>query len=100
MTVEQKSNTSGKSDQGKVRTDLVIPDFILGVAEVRTFGTKKYGPDTWKDIPDAVNRYYAATLRHLLAWRNGDTVDAESGLNHLKHVACNIMFLQELTKGK
>ena len=82
-----------KFDGDKVRLDLIDPEFIEGVGSVLTFGAKKYGPNNWQGVEDAVNRYYAATLRHLMAYRSGDVNDAESGISHLFHAACNLMFL-------
>ena len=82
-----------KNDQGKNRLDLIEPQFIEGVGEVLTFGAAKYGPNNWQNVEDAEDRYYAAALRHLMAWRRGEVVDEESGLSHLKHAATNIMFL-------
>lgn len=87
-----------KHDEGKNRLDLIEPEFIEGVGKVLTFGAEKYGPNNWQNVDDAENRYYAAALRHLLAWRKGEKVDSESGLSHLDHVATNIMFLQHFER--
>lgn len=87
-----------KNDQGKNRLDLIEPQFIEGVGEVLTFGATKYEPNSWQNVEDAEDRYYAAALRHLMAWRRGEVVDEESGLSHLKHVATNIMFLLHFEK--
>lgn len=86
-------NVGIKHDDGKNRLDLVEPSFIEGVGEVLTFGAQKYGPDSWQNVEDGVDRYYAAALRHLLAYRKGEKMDPESGKSHLYHVACNMMFL-------
>jgi hypothetical protein len=43
-----------------------------------------------------VDRYYAAALRHLPAWRGGEELDPESGLTHLAHALANAAFLMEL----
>lgn len=87
-----------KNDWDKNRLDLIEPQFIEGVGEVLTFGAQKYEPNNWQKVEDAEDRYYAATLRHLMAWRKGEKIDPESGLNHLDHVACNIMFLQHFDR--
>ncbi len=93
------SSTAGrKDDQGKNRLDLIEPEFIEGVGKVLTFGAEKYEENNWQKVDNAENRYYAAAMRHLLAWRKGEKIDPESGLNHLDHVACNIMFLQHFEK--
>lgn len=87
--------TSGqKDDKEKNRLDLIEPEFIEGVGKVLTFGANKYEPNNWQKVDDAEDRYYAAALRHLIAWRRGEKTDPESGISHLDHVACNIMFLQ------
>lgn len=43
------------------------------------------------------SRLFGSTLRHLFAWYRGETIDPESGLNHLSHAACNIIFLLEFS---
>ena len=82
-----------KDDKGKTRFDLVDTEFEEAVAEVLTYGANKYAPDSWRHIEDAVNRYYASLRRHINAYRKGEKIDPESGLSHLAHAACNIMFL-------
>jgi len=83
-----------KHDDGKLLMSLVQPSFIKGVAEVLTFGAKKYTAHSWQTIPNAKERYIDALLRHLYAYLDGEQLDNESGLHHLKHVATNIMFIQ------
>ena len=90
--------TGRKDDQEKNRLDLIEPEFIEGVGKVLTFGADKYEPNNWQNVEDAENRYYAAALRHLIAWRKGEKTDPESGLSHLDHVACNIMFLKHFER--
>ena len=87
-----------KLDQGKLRIDLVDPEFVEQVASVLTFGAKKYAPTNWQKVEDPVNRYYAACMRHLIAWRKGEKTDPESGLSHLSHAATNLMFLSWFTR--
>ena len=89
--------SEGKKDEGKNRLDLVYPILIEQVGRVRTFAvTSKYGdPENWKTIDNLISRYTAAAMRHFEAWRSGEKVDKESGLSHLAHCACNIMFLME-----
>lgn len=87
-----------KNDQDKIRLDLIEPSFIEAVGKVLTFGAKKYEPNNWQKVDNPVNRYYAAAMRHLMAWREGEEKDPESGINHLAHVATNIMFLMHFEK--
>ena len=90
---------NAKYDQGKNRLDLVFPSIIEEIGFIRTYGVKKYkDPDNWKRIDDAKQRYTAAAMRHFEAWRKGEKLDPESGLRHLAHAACNLMFLIELER--
>jgi hypothetical protein len=82
-----------KYDDGKLRYDLMPPECLCGIVEVLTYGAKKYAPDNWQKVPDAKNRYYAACMRHLEAWRMGQDKDQESVLEHLKHAATCLIFL-------
>lgn len=87
------NNIGRKDDQDKIRLDLIEPEFIESVGKVLTFGASKYEPNNWQNVEDGEDRYYAAVLRHLMAYRKGEEKDPESGLSHLEHAACNIMFL-------
>lgn len=91
-----KDNTRAqeyKHDDGKTRFDLVLPEFEEAVADVMSVGAAVYGPNTWQDVDDPVERYYAALRRHISAWRQGEQTDPESGCHHLAHAAVNCMFL-------
>lgn len=83
-----------KYDKEKPRTDLLPSKALVAVAEVLAKGAVKYDTHNWrKGI--AWSRVYAATQRHLFAWNDGQTIDKESGFNHLAHACCNLMFLLE-----
>lgn len=84
--------SGSKFDGGKPRMGLVHPDFIEGVAEVLTFGAKKYAAWNWAQGIE-FDRLYDAAQRHLNAWNKGEDLDPESGKSHLMHAACELMFL-------
>lgn len=86
------SATGGtKHDQDKPRTDLLDYTFIEGVAKVLGFGAKKYAEDNWrKGI--SIRRLMGAALRHCFAFLQGENNDPESGLSHLYHAGCCLMF--------
>lgn len=96
MKAEKSGNSiiSGrKDDQGKLRYDLLDPQPIEDLVRVLTAGAAKYGDSNWKQVENAENRYYAAMLRHVQAWRQGEKQDKEDGLPHLAHAMCCLMFL-------
>ena len=83
-----------KHDEGKLRYSLLDFTFLKQIVKIREYGVKKYrDPEGWKKVPDAKQRYKEALLRHIFAWAEGEEVDPESGLPHLAHAACNIMFI-------
>lgn len=82
-----------KFDTGKLRWDLLPYDAVEDIVAVLTFGARKYDDDNWKYVTPAKPRYFAATMRHLVAWFGGEKLDKETGINHLAHAACCILFL-------
>ncbi|QOI69527.1 hypothetical protein XaavBphi31_30 [Xanthomonas phage Xaa_vB_phi31] len=87
-----------KFDAGKVRPSLLIqgmPRALLRVADVLTFGAKKYEAHSWKQVENGEERYNDAKLRHMFAEALGDNQDSESGIEHLAHEICNSLFLLE-----
>ena len=84
-----------KFDGDKLRPDLVPASSTLALAEVLTFGARKYKPNNWRNCTDLA-RYKAAMERHLLAYKMGEIYDSESGMPHLWHAMTNIAFLIEL----
>lgn len=85
-----------KDDSGKLRYDLMPVDAERMVVDVLTYGAQKYAPENWRYVPDARARYYAATRRHMEAWRSGVMVDPETGLHHLSHAICCLLFQLQL----
>lgn len=87
-------NQEAKADAGKYRPSLVpVKDLLEAVARVREYGNNKYGdPENWKTVDP--ERYVDALGRHWASFNdNPPSVDEESGLPHLWHIACNVAFL-------
>jgi hypothetical protein len=83
-----------KFDTGKLRYDLVSPLALDQLVAVLTYGANKYRDRNW-EVGMPWGRAFAAAMRHLWAWWRGETLDKETGLNHLAHAMCNVMFLLE-----
>lgn len=96
--IKQMNKQEAKADAGKPQLTLVPRQILFDIAEVRMFGTAKYGdPDNWKQVD--IQRYRDAAFRHFMAYLDDPQGnDEESGLSHLAHLACNIAFLCELEK--
>jgi hypothetical protein len=86
-----------KFDTDKLPVNLLSSEALLQTAAVLKFGADKYHAHNWRD-GFAWSRPLAAAMRHIMAYNDGEDKDPESGLSHLAHAACCIMFLLEFEK--
>ena len=82
-----------KHDSDKLRYDLLPVEPIEEVVGVLTYGSKKYADNNWQHVEPYADRYYAAAMRHLQAWRKGEKYDPETKQHHLAHCICCLMFI-------
>lgn len=83
-----------KNDTGKPTFDLLPLDLFEDVNKVLEHGAKKYGINNWRKKEGfKLSRCYNALLRHLIAWWAGENNDKETGISHLAHAMCNLIFL-------
>lgn len=83
----------GRKDDGdKLPLHLLPHDALTEVAKVLDYGQRKYDARNWEKGM-AWSRPYSACLRHLWAWWRGQERDPETGLSHLAHAACCVLFL-------
>ena len=88
-------NRDAKADAGKPRPTLVPVSLIRGgYGNTRIRMREIPRPGDWRNVEP--QRYRDALYRHWLAYLDGEIYDAESGLPHLWHLACNAAFLIEL----
>jgi hypothetical protein len=85
-----------KFDQEKARMGLLPPRALRLVSEVLTFGAKKYLPNNWKYVENGPERYLDAALRHITSYMTGEKNDPETGLPHMAHALCCLMFIADL----
>jgi len=86
-----------KADQGKLRYDLIPITALEGIAEIFTYGSKKYDDFNWyKSLQPT--RYYAAAMRHIMEVMKGNKIDPESGLKHIDHAIVSLIMYRELTE--
>lgn len=90
----QELNSFEKKDDNKPRMELIDPDYMIGVAQVLTFGAEKYEANNWKKATEEdLERIKGAQLRHIMAYNSGELIDPESGLNHQYHISFGCMVL-------
>lgn len=91
--------TGLKYDSDKPRMSLLPARALESVADVLTFGAKKYGPNNWRLVDNMKERYLNATLRHISAIMKDEDMDPESGLPHAAHAICGLMFMLDIELG-
>jgi hypothetical protein len=79
-------------DAGKLRMDLIPPEWEEGLAEVLTKGAEKYEPRNW-ELGMPWSKIIGSARRHLLKFQKGERYDPETGCHHLFMAAWNILAL-------
>lgn len=96
IQASRTATTGGrKFDGDKLRYGLLPPKALKETVHVLSLGAIKYEENNWMYVPDSQNRYFDALQRHIWAWKSGEQNDQETGVNHLAHAMCNLMFILE-----
>lgn len=84
----------------KAALHLVPAALSIYASQAMSLGAAKYGPYNWRENKVQAHVYYAAALRHLAAWFDGEDADPESHALHLAHAAaCLAILLDALATG-
>ncbi|CAB4134467.1 hypothetical protein UFOVP273_86 [uncultured Caudovirales phage] len=88
------AKTAVRFDTNKTRWDLLPFEAVEDIVKVLEFGAKKYAAHNWqKGDGFAYTRVLNSLLRHIFAFMQGEDNDPESGLSHMAHAGCNVVFL-------
>lgn len=86
--------TAIKADSGKPPLALIPQRPLFEVAKVLGFGAQKYGAHNYRDGFDW-SRLTSSSLRHIYQFNEGENVDPETGVSHIAHAICGLLFLLE-----
>ena len=81
-----------KFDGNKPTYELLPDDALAAIQKILDFGAVKYAARNW-ELGMEWRRPWNACLRHLWAWMRREPCDQESGMSHLWHAGCCILFL-------
>jgi hypothetical protein len=96
--IRSKLKAAGiKHDTGKAPMSLLSHEALHQTAMVLEFGRQKYAAHNWRNGFEW-SRPLSAAMRHLTAFIDGEDKDPESGLSHLAHAMCCVMFVLEFEK--
>lgn len=89
--------TGGQKGTKPQRYDLIPWESVATIACAYHYGASKYedpdvGPHNWRR-GYKWSLSYAALMRHLTAWWDGEDTDPESGLSHLAHAGWHVLTL-------
>lgn len=69
----------------------VLMEVGVGMQE----GARKYGRHNYRVIGVRGSVYYDATMRHMMAWWEGEDIDPDSGLSHITKAICSLVVLRD-----
>jgi len=93
--MKKMNNTKAKRfDEGKLQWDLLPWKGLIEVVKVAEMGAKKYGKYNYRKGMEWT-RVLNSAFRHLIAIRNGEDRDKESGVLHAAHFVFNGLMLIE-----
>lgn len=95
------NNPKTQFGAAKIPLHLVPPSAIHALANAFADGAAKYGPYNWREFAISSSVYYAACMRHLFAWWDGEDLAQDSGKSHIDHaMACLAMIKDGQSVGK
>lgn len=99
--VSKGTQEAVKYDDGKPDWSLVPFEALEGMVKVLEFGANKYAGWNWTingGFP--YTRVLRSCLRHIFAYMRGEDNDPESGLSHIHHAMCNLLFISHYIGNK
>lgn len=95
--VRTTSSTGGQKGMKPERFDLIPIGPLTALARHYGAGALKYDDHQWRKGYEW-SKSFAALMRHLTAWWNGEDIDAETGSPHLAAVAWHAFTLLEFAE--
>lgn len=84
----------------KVSITTIPSSAIILIAQAMMNGASRYGKMNWRENKVQGHIYIDATMRHLLAWFDGEEKAQDSGCHHLAHAAaCLCILLDAIETG-
>lgn len=95
------NNPKTQFGMAKVPLQTIPPSALYHLADALGDGGAKYYPFNWRDYTISSSVYFAAAMRHLLAWWDGEEKAPDSDVHHLAHaLACLALVLDAFDVGK
>jgi hypothetical protein len=95
----RKANPKDLIGVKKVQLGLFPAAGLIYGAVAMEYGAGTYTAYNWRDGKVKTSVYLDALERHLIAFRDGEDVDPDSGLSHIAHAISNCAILADAIEG-
>lgn len=97
MTEQMTVSETGamRANGGKLRVSAIPPEFIVALAGVLSVGSVKYDLFNWEKGLNALE-ILDSMMRHYLALRSGEIIDAQTGCHHSSLIAVNALMFHTM----
>lgn len=94
---EDIKDTNPKDAVGIRKTPFsVLPMTVLSECGIGMLeGASKYGRHNWRGAGIRNSVYFDGTMRHLIAWWEGEDIDPDSGMSHITKAITSLMVLRD-----
>ena len=92
VTMPKEDGGGQRHDKGKIRMDLIPPEWEYALADVLTQGAEKYAERNWERGMDW-SKPIGCARRHIAKFMMGERYDWETGCHHLAMAAWNLLAL-------
>lgn len=92
---KKDTNPKDAVGTGKVPLSTVSAPVLLEMGLGMLEGARKYGRHNYRIAGVRASVYYDATMRHLMAWWEGEDIDPDSGLSHITKALTGLAVLRD-----
>lgn len=94
-SISKDTNPKDAVGIAKAPISVIPQQVLLEVGLAMMEGARKYGAYNYRDAGVRASVYYDATMRHLIAWWEGQDQDPDSGLSHITKAITSLMVLRD-----
>jgi hypothetical protein len=95
MSETKDTNPKDAVGSHKAPMSTVPAPVLLEVGLAMLEGSLKYGRHNYRAVGVRASVYYDATMRHLMAWWEGEDTDPDSGISHLTKAIASLVVLRD-----
>jgi hypothetical protein len=94
-TSSKPTNPKDSIGVNKAPMSTLPANVLMEVGVAMLEGAAKYGRHNYRAVGVRASVYYDALMRHMMAWWEGEDIDADSGLSHITKAIATLMVLRD-----